>query len=95
MMPTSPSITERIRELVYSVLIELGATPAHDRPRETMLIRNGNYCGHRYRLGDFEAVWFIEEDELKFSSSGGGVICKMIASEALASRQVQQPKVAA
>ena len=94
-MPNNPSITEKIRDLVYSVFIELGAAPADDKPRETMLIRNGNYCGHRYRWGEFEAVWFIEEDELKFSSSSGGVICKMIVSEALAQREMRQPKVAA
>ena len=94
-MTSSPTITEKIRDLVYSIFVELGAVPALNHPRETMLIRNGNYCGHRYRMGEFEAVWFIEENELKFSSNGGGLICKMIASEALAQREIQQTKVAA
>jgi hypothetical protein len=82
-MPNTPSITENIRRLAHSVLVELGAKNDGRKLRETMLIRNGNYCGHRYRLGDFEAVWFIEEDELKFSSSADGTIRSMIASAAI------------
>ena len=83
-MPNNPSITEKIRRLAQSVLIDLGAKAGDEKLRETMLIRNGNYCGHRYRLGDFQAIWFIEEDELKFSSSTNGTVRRMVASNALA-----------
>ena len=48
-----------------------------------MLIREGNYCGHRYRLENLEAVWFIEEDELKFFDDHGAVARKMVASQAI------------
>lgn len=64
------------------VLRELGASD-EGRLRETMLIRDGNYCGHRYRYDEFEAVWFIEEDELKFFDQHGAVARKMVATEAI------------
>ena len=35
------------------------------------MIRNGFYCGRRFDAGDHEAVWFIEEDELKIADSLG------------------------
>jgi len=88
-MPTASSIAEQIRDLARSVLMELGAQ-ADGKLRETTLIRHGNYCGHRYRLGTVEAVWFIEEDELKFSSASGGTLRTMVASEALSTLQHQR-----
>lgn len=32
---------------------------------ETVLIRNGLYCGHRFSCNAFTAIWFFEENELK------------------------------
>ena len=32
---------------------------------ETVLIRDGLYCGHRFSCDAFTAVWFFEENELK------------------------------
>ena len=32
--------------------------------RETILIREGNYCGRRFEAGGAEAVWLAEEDRL-------------------------------
>lgn len=93
-MPRTFSKTEQIRDLAQAVLIELGATQ-DGQMRETMLIRNGNYCGHRYRLEEFEAVWFIEEDELKFSSQTLGTIRKLVASQALAERESRHRQRAA
>ena len=41
---------------------------------ETVLIRNEAYCGHRFRLGEHSAVWFVEENELKFYSPDGKIL---------------------
>ena len=79
----SASITEQVRHLVNDVfLTELGA-PKDQKIRETMLIRNGNYCGHKFQLGPFQAVWFIEEDELKFSGKKGQTVRTMTVSTML------------
>lgn len=83
MTKTPQSMTEQVRELANAILRDLGSVPSAGELRETMLIRGGNYCGHRYRLGDYEAVWFIEEDELKVLGSNG-VIRKLTASAAVA-----------
>lgn len=42
--------------------------PAAELPyfRESILIRKGFYCGRRFDACGFEAVWFFEEDQLKF-----------------------------
>ncbi len=34
--------------------------------RESLLIRNGVYCGRRFEGHGAYAVWFLEEDEVKF-----------------------------
>ncbi len=33
--------------------------------REAALIRDGQYCGHRFTSRELSAVWFFEEDEVK------------------------------
>ena len=82
MTTKAKSLPEKIRVAARAVLCELGAA-REEKLRETMLIREGNYCGHRYRMDGFEAVWFIEEDELKFSDQSGTVAKKLVASEAI------------
>ena len=42
--------------------------------RETLLIREGQYCGHRYESAQLSAVWFLEEDEIKFFGNDGSLL---------------------
>jgi hypothetical protein len=60
-----------VRDQVQDTLIRLGAedTP----PQETILIRDGIYCGRRFYVDDYMAVWFIEEGEIKFFDQDGAV----------------------
>jgi len=44
--------------------------PAEDLT-ETILIRNGCYCGRRFEHGGLSAVWFIEEGEIKVFGQEG------------------------
>ncbi|MGI8980603.1 MAG: hypothetical protein ACR2FY_15350 [Pirellulaceae bacterium] len=37
-----------------------------DHVRESILIRNGSYCGRRFEADGAYAIWFLEEDEIKF-----------------------------
>lgn len=39
--------------------------------RESILIRDGFYCGRRFHAPGHEAVWFLEEDQLKIASDDG------------------------
>ncbi|GIW96871.1 MAG: hypothetical protein KatS3mg111_0204 [Pirellulaceae bacterium] len=64
---------ERVREAVRQQLHRLGADPSFPM-RETMLIRSGLYCGRRFGCGSYQAVWFIEEDEVKFYGPCGDVL---------------------
>ena len=45
--------------------------------RESMLIRNGFYVGRRFKLTDYQAVWFIEEDEVKIHDATGLVLVRL------------------
>ena len=64
---------EAVRRLVRRTFAELGAD-AEDEFQETILIRHDQYCGRRFQAGDLQAIWFIEEDELKLYSADGTVL---------------------
>ena len=40
---------------------------------ETLLVREGSLCGRRYALGSATAVWFAEEEYVKFYTVDGTV----------------------
>ena len=67
------SPTEQIRQFVKRTFDQLGVSHS-TTVRETLLIRDGNYCGHRFAAEGFHAVWFAEEDQLKFYGSDGQLI---------------------
>ena len=71
-----------IRDIVRTKLLAInpGSSARH---REALLIKNGAYCGHRFTFGDFSAVWFIEEDELKVYTSDGSLIDSIKPSQIL------------
>ena len=63
----------QIRQLVQSQFAEL-RPDCQQIEQETLLIRDGQYCGHRYQGGGLTAVWFLEENQLKFYDTDGGVL---------------------
>jgi len=63
---------EFVRQYVEETFSKLGASSPGSF-RETILVRDGNYCGRRFVCDELEAVWFVEEDELKFHGPRGGV----------------------
>ncbi|HEY6564344.1 MAG TPA: hypothetical protein VIY86_07585 [Pirellulaceae bacterium] len=82
------SKTRRIRQYIRCVL--RGFAPADvDVPQESLLIRDGVYCGHRFRLGNGEAIWFVEEDEVKFYGPRGLLLRTLRVSEMLESPALQ------
>ena len=64
---------ECLRATVHAHLRALENVPT-DEMQETILIRDGFYCGRRFRLNNFHAVWFIEENQLKFYGPDGGIV---------------------
>ncbi|MDP7017714.1 MAG: hypothetical protein QGG36_18055 [Pirellulaceae bacterium] len=70
-MPSSKT-TEVVRQRVEDYLRSRGAT-ADDHLEETILIRDGFYCGRRFTVGELQAVWFVEEDQLKVFDADGAL----------------------
>lgn len=44
---------------------------------EAMLIREGFFCGRRFRFQLYHAVWFLEEDEVKILTLEGAVAARL------------------
>ena len=40
---------------------------------ESIVIRDGFFCGRSFQMAEYRAVWFIEEDELKIYDTEGVV----------------------
>jgi hypothetical protein len=61
-----------IREKVAQAFSDAGLPP--EELRETILIRNGCYCGRRFEVAEGHAIWFCEENQIKFYGPNGNVI---------------------
>lgn len=59
-----------IRQHVHDVFSKR-CTDSPDEVCETILIRDGFYCGRRFSLGRLRAVWFLEEQVVKFYGEDG------------------------
>jgi hypothetical protein len=66
-------VVEQVRQLVLQHCRQLGI-PTADGLEETILIRNGFYCGRRFATSGAHAVWFCEENQLKFYGAHGKVL---------------------
>jgi hypothetical protein len=65
-------LTANIRGRVEQLFAELDFGP--EICRETILIRDGSYCGRRFEAAGGHAIWFAEEDQLKLVDAGGSVV---------------------
>lgn len=66
-------LLDQIRSLICQTIAEFGGIT--DRmPREAMLIRDGYFCGRRFEADGFHAVWFTEENEIKFFDRAGAIV---------------------
>ncbi len=48
---------------------------------ESLLIRGGFYCGRRFDFGSHQAIWFLEEDQIKIHDQDGRILCTMSSNE--------------
>ena len=65
-------LTETVRRRVAEAFAQIGA-PDDGELRESILIRDGAYCGRRFDGPQGHAIWFVEEDQLKFYRLDGSV----------------------
>lgn len=65
-------IVERVRARIRALFQDAGV--AESDVRETILIRGGHYCGRRFTAAGCQAVWFVEENQIKFSSREGQIV---------------------
>lgn len=49
--------------------------------RESILIRDGFYCGRRFEMDDCSAVWFTEDDQVKIYDGESNLLNSFMASE--------------
>jgi hypothetical protein len=72
-------LVERVRQIVRDAFAERGVT-SFDELCETILIRDGFYCGRCFTCGEFRAVWFLEENVIKFFCRESGLLFTRSAS---------------
>ena len=77
---------ERVREFVHRTFTRLaGSSPSE--VRESILVHDGQYCGRRFSSDLIQAVWFVEENELKFCGQDGTVLKVAVADMATERRR--------
>lgn len=59
--------------------------------RESILIRQGFYCGRRFDFAGFRAVWFVEEDQVKIYRRDGALVATFQPVEQTAGEPTVQP----
>lgn len=64
---------ESIRSEIRQRLAEFGA-PLGESMAESCLLQDNSYCGRRFSLGGYQAVWFLEENEIKFYAPSGELL---------------------
>ena len=69
----TPTPVERIRQAIAWQLGGLGVRDSSSL-HETILIHNGLFCGRKFQCEEYEVVWFLEEDEIKFFSPCGDLL---------------------
>ena len=67
------TVVQQVRDLVEQNFRSLGIS-VDSGIEETILVRNGFYCGRRFAADSAHAIWFCEEDQVKFYGSNGAVL---------------------
>ncbi len=67
----SDPLTNSVRNNVRQTVEKYGGDP--DSICESILIRDGFFCGRRFHADTLQVVWFVEEDELKIYDLDGSL----------------------
>jgi hypothetical protein len=63
-------LADQIRQSIAATLAELGCDSSAGL-EEAILIRQGMYCGRRFQCPGGSAIWFAEENQIKFYGAEG------------------------
>ena len=75
-------ILQSVRVAIRQTFAEFGVS-SEAGISESILIRHDYYCGRRFEASGVQAIWFIEENELKFYAQDGAVLRVCTASDAV------------
>jgi hypothetical protein len=67
-----------IRDRVFSLLRQMAR---ETETRETLLILDDHYLGHRYRCGRYTADWLVEDARITISNDTGRVVRNFAVAE--------------
>lgn len=73
---------EAVRRAVRGTFVELGADVGVQMS-EHILVRNDAYCGRRFFTDRLQAIWFVEEGQIKIHASDGSVARVMSVEDAV------------
>ena len=71
-MPNA-QLTQFVRRLVADALLS-HCGPHENAVQESIVIRNGVYCGRRFQTAGGYAIWFVEENQVKVFEDGGRLV---------------------
>lgn len=63
-------LTQHVRQLVAEAFARAGMPQPADFT-ESILIKCGNYCGRKFLGNGGHAIWFVEENQVKFYGADG------------------------
>jgi len=69
---STQDVMHSVRQQIRGTFAQLGASPDREI-EETILIRDGFYCGRRFECDGLHAIWFVEENEVKYYGRDGSV----------------------
>tara|TARA_B100000674_G_C37544075_1_gene779755 strand:+ start:159 stop:413 length:255 start_codon:yes stop_codon:yes gene_type:complete len=73
-------LPRHIRQIIEKTFASLSETP-NQILAESLLIRDGHYCGHKFANAALTAVWFHEEDQIKVHNKDGQLLLVVKPSE--------------
>jgi len=82
-------LTESVRRLVGETFARLCMDGAQE-VRESIMIRQGAYCGRRFETADGYAIWFVEEGQIKVFRASGRMVEVLDLKDGAQARQVQR-----
>ena len=62
-----------VRQIVHNSFREQGA-PEDMEIQVTILVRDSYYCGRRFLCGNLSAIWYCEDNQIKFHGEDGSVV---------------------
>jgi hypothetical protein len=84
---------EAVRHAVRNTFIQLGVADGFQL-NEHILLRSDIYCGRRFLAEGLQAIWFVEEDQVKIHARDGAVARVLTVEEAARWITTEDRKVA-